>query len=93
MGLTRAWWCDILAVAMPGVTLSDRFKYHTTGAARRELGLSKEEFNRRLKQGILPPPTHVTEHNIRLFDDNWLQVARAIINEERQRNQRCLDIA
>ena len=72
---------------MAGPTLAERFKYLTTGDARQALGLSKEEFNRRLKQGILPAPTYINSHGLRFFDDNWLHIARAIIDQERQRSQ------
>jgi len=72
---------------MPGVTLAERFKYYTAGDAWKSLGLSKIEFNRRMKQKILPAPTYVNSHGVRLFDDNWLEIARAIIDRERRRSQ------
>lgn len=72
---------------MPRPTLSEGFKYLTAGAAMGELGLSREEFNRRMKQGILPAPTYVNSHGLRFFDDNWMRIARAIIDQERQRSQ------
>ena len=85
--MTKLLFFGILTITMPGVTLAERFKYYTAGDAWKSLGLSKIEFNRRMKQGILPAPTYVNEHKIRFFDDNWLRIARAIIDQERQRSQ------
>jgi hypothetical protein len=52
---------------------------------RLELGLSKEEFNRRLDQGVLLAPSYVNSHGLRFFDDDWLTKAREIINPYRAR--------
>ena len=75
------------SLIMAGPTLAERFKYYSAGDARRELGLSKEEFNRRMKQKILPAPTFVNSHGLRFFDANWLHIARAVVDQERQRSQ------
>ena len=58
-------------------------KYYSAGAARAELGLSKEAFNLRMKQGILPAPTYINQHGLRFFDEAWLERARAILNARR----------
>lgn len=72
---------------MPRPTLAEGFNYHTAGHVQAELSLSREEFNRRLKQKILPAPSYVNSHGLRFFDDNWLRIARAIIEQERPRPQ------
>lgn len=72
---------------MPRPRISELHKYYTTGSAARELGLSLEELYRRLNQGVLPAPTYVNAYGLRFFDDNWLHIARAVIDQERQRAQ------
>ena len=60
-------------------TLSEGHKYRTTAQVQEALKLSREEFNRRLGQGILPAPTYVNGYGLRFFDENWLRIAKAIM--------------
>ncbi len=62
-------------------------KYLTATEAREKLGLSRWDFDTRIERGMLPTPTLIDtvkhgeeEHKVRYFDENWLTVARAILD-------------
>jgi len=71
---------------MPWPKLDLAFKYLTAPQARKRLGLSRFQFDRRVELGIFPRPTHidtvtsgdVTQH-VRYFDENWVRIAQAIL--------------
>jgi len=64
---------------MPVPRLEHSFKYLTAPEVRKELGLSRFQFDIRIERGILPQPVHIDENGIRFFDENWLRMARAIL--------------
>jgi len=64
---------------MPKPKLRDRYQFFTSTQVCEALGLSIEQLDRRLAQHILPQPTRVTRHGVRLFDKTWLEMARDII--------------
>jgi len=67
---------------MPNPKLELVFKYLTAPQARKRLGLSRFRFDIRIERGILPQPTYVDETSsppVRYFDENWVGVARAIL--------------
>lgn len=64
---------------MPKPKLADSYNYMTTSRVCDALGISAIQLDRRLEQGVLPKPTKVADSGVRLFDENWLRVARAIM--------------
>ena len=76
---------------MPWPKLELAFKYLTAPQARKRLGLSRFQFDRRVELGIFPRPTHVdivtrgdvTLH-VRYFDENWVRIAQAILDNAGQ---------
>lgn len=75
---------------MPQPTLKARYTYMTASRVRKILGLSRYQLDERIRQGIFPEPTAVDSNGIRLFDENWLRVAQAILAnsfEGRKRKQ------
>jgi len=72
---------------MPWPKLALAFKYLTAPQARKRLGLSRFQFDRRVELGIFPRPSHVdvvkrgdvTLH-VRYFDESWVIIAQAILD-------------
>jgi len=64
---------------MPVPRIELGFKYLTAPEVRKKLGLSRFQFDLRIERGILPEPVHVDENGIRYFDENWLRIAEAIL--------------
>jgi len=54
-------------------------KYLTSSQVRGRLGLSRFQFDIRLKRGIFPKPTFTDVTGVRYFDEHWIKVARSIL--------------
>lgn len=64
-------------------TTREMVNYWTTGDLCLELDLSRRQISDRLETGVFPPPTEVNEHGVRLFDEEWLRMAKIILKCER----------
>jgi len=51
----------------------------TAHRVRDILGLSRFQLDERIRQGVLPAPTAMDSNGVRLFDENWVKVAKAIL--------------
>ncbi len=51
----------------------------TLPQAAKRLGIHPAKLRRRIKAGILPPPTYVNEYGLNFFDEGWLKEAQAIL--------------
>ena len=65
---------------MPNRKLELTLKYMTASQVRKELGLSRFQFDVRLKRGIFPRPTFTDVTGVRYFDESWVSVAQSILN-------------
>ncbi len=65
---------------MPNRKLELTLKYLTAPQAGRRLGLSRFQFDIRLKRGVFPRPTFTDETGVRYFDDSWVSVAQSILD-------------
>jgi len=68
---------------MPTPKLDLALKYFTATQARKELGLSRFQFDHRIAQGIFPKPTYTDKTGkqcVRYFDEDWVEIAKAILN-------------
>jgi len=59
-------------------------KYMTASQVRKELGLSRFQFDIRLKRGIFPSPTFTDVTGVRYFDQSWVSIAQSIMEASRQ---------
>lgn len=66
---------------MPNRKLELTFKYLTAPQTSKRLGLSRFQFDMRLKRGVFPSPTFTDVTGVRYFDETWLRVAKAILDE------------
>jgi hypothetical protein len=64
---------------MAGPRISERYKYMTIPQAAKRLSIHPAKLRRRLKAGVLPPPTFVNEYGLNFFDENWIKEAQAIL--------------
>ena len=64
---------------MAGPRISELYKYMTLPQAAKRLGLHHAKLRRRLKAGVLPPPTFVNEYRLKFFDEDWINMAQAIL--------------
>ena len=69
---------------MPNPKLELGFKYLTAPQVRKRLGLSRFQLDIRIERGILPQPTYVDETAVRYFDENWVRIAQAILENVTQ---------
>jgi len=65
---------------MPNRKLELTLKYLTAPQVRKRLGLSRFQFDIRLKRGIFPRPTFTDVTGVRYFDESWVSVAQSILN-------------
>ena len=72
---------------MPEPKLELASKYLTAPQARRRLGLSRFQFDIRVDRGIFPRPTYIDTVergdvilHVRYFDENWVKIAKAILD-------------
>jgi len=65
---------------MPNRKLELTLKYLTASQVRKRLGLSRFQFDIRLKRGIFPRPTFTDVTGVRYFDESWVSVAQSILN-------------
>lgn len=68
---------------MPKYKLELIYKYRTARQARERLGLSRFQFDYRIKRGILPDPTFTDTTGVRYFDEDWIRAAGDIVERER----------
>ena len=66
---------------MPNRKIELTFKYLTASQVRQRLGISRFQFDMRLNRGIFPSPTFTDVTGVRYFDEPWLRVAQAILDE------------
>ena len=66
---------------MPNRKIELTFKYLTASQVYPRLGISRFQFDMRLKRGIFPSPTFIDVTGVRYFDETWLRVAQAILGE------------
>jgi len=64
---------------MAGPRIDELYKYRSLPQAAKRLGLHPAKLRRRLKAGVLPPPTHMNEYGLKFFDDDWIEKARVIL--------------
>lgn len=75
---------------MAGPRIDELYKYRSLPQAAKQLGLHPAKLRRRLKAGVLPPPTYVNEYDLKFFDDEWIEKAQVIIRnsfEAERRNE------
>jgi len=65
---------------MPNRKLELTLKYLTAPQAGKRLGLSRFQFDMRLKRGIFPRPTFTDVTGVRYFDESWVRVAQSILD-------------
>ena len=59
--------------------LLSSFRHLTATEVQKKLGLSRFQFDHRIELGILPQPTYISQSGRRYFDENWVRVARTIL--------------
>lgn len=64
---------------MPTPKLELSSKYMMAPQIRQKLGLSRYQLDIRIERGILPQPTFVDTAGVRYFDEQWLIIAKAIL--------------
>ena len=64
---------------MAGPRIAELYKYRTLSQAAKRLSIHPAKLRRRLKAGVLPPPTFVNEYGLNFFDENWIREAQAIL--------------
>jgi hypothetical protein len=64
---------------MAGPRIVELYKYMTLPQAARRLHMHPAKLRRRLKAGVLPPPTFVNEYGLKFFDAHWIKEAHAIL--------------
>jgi predicted DNA-binding transcriptional regulator AlpA len=69
---------------MPNRKLELSLKYLTASQVPKRLGLSRFQFDVRLKRGILPRPTFTDVTGVRYFDESWVRVAQSILDSSIQ---------
>lgn len=72
---------------MPEPKLELALKYLTSTQARKQLGLSRWDFDTRIERGIFPKPTYIDTVRrgnvilkVRYFDEAWVRIAHAILD-------------
>ena len=65
---------------MPNRKLELTLKYLTASQVRKRLGLSRFQFDIRLKRGIFLRPTFTDVTGVRYFDESWVRVAQSILD-------------
>ena len=69
---------------MPNRKLELSLKYLTASQVRKRLGLSRFQFDVRLKRGILPRSTFTDVTGVRYFDESWVRIAQSILDSSIQ---------
>ena len=64
---------------MPNRKLELTLKYLTASQVCKRLGLSRFQFDMRLKRGIFPRPTFTDVTGVRYFDESWVSIAQSIL--------------
>lgn len=72
---------------MAGPRIDELYKYRTVTQVANRLGLHPARLRRRVKAGVLPPPTYVNEHGLNFFDENWIRQAQAILDSSFEREK------
>ena len=89
--MTTGWYCVSFVVPFYYyyITMANRkieltYKYRTASQVRERLGLSRFQFDIRLERGIFPSPTFTDVTGVRYFDENWVRIARSIMEASGQ---------
>ena len=69
---------------MPNRKIELTYKYRVASQVRERLGLSRFQLDIRLKRGIFPSPTFTDVTGVRYFDENWVRIARSIMEASGQ---------
>lgn len=56
----------------------------TTSEVARELGMKVGQVVRWIERGVLPPPSFTDNNGVRYFDQEWLNMAREIVNRKKK---------
>ena len=70
---------------MAGPRIDELYKYMTLPRAAKRLGMHQAKLRRRLKAGIVPPPTFVNKYGLRFFNEDWIRQAQAILDSSFER--------
>jgi len=70
---------------MPNRKVELTFKYQTASQVRKRLGLSRFQFDVRLKRGIFPRPTFTDVTGVRYFDESWVKIAQSILDASKDK--------
>lgn len=66
---------------MPRATKKEMAGYYSTAQVARELGLTLYLVKARMSEGLLPQPTRISDTGVLMFDEAWLDQARAVLEE------------
>ena len=66
---------------MPRATKREMAGYYSTAQVARELGLTLYLVKARMNEGLLPQPTRVSDTGVLMFDEEWLEHARNVLEE------------
>lgn len=66
---------------MPRATKREMAGYYSTSQVARELGLTLYLVKARMSEGLLPQPTRVSDSGVLMFDQEWLDEARNILEQ------------
>lgn len=58
------------------LTVTEKTKYLTVPRVAKLLGMDRKTVVKHLEKGVLPPPTKRRADGVRLFDREWLNLAR-----------------
>ena len=65
---------------MPNRKVELAIKYLTAPQVRKRLGLSRWQLDLRIERGVFPRPTYIDVSGVRYFDENWVKIAQAILD-------------
>ena len=73
---------------MPRAKLDELSGFRTTSQISKLLGLSSYLIKARIDDGLLPPPSRVSDAGVLLFDDDWVRRAREAVAQSAPRRRR-----
>ena len=65
---------------MPNRRVELALKYLTAPQVQKRLSLSRWQLDLRIERGIFPKPTYTDIARVRYFDENWVRIAQAILD-------------
>ena len=72
---------------MPRATKKEMAGYYSTAQVARELGLTLYLVKARINEGVLPEPTRVSSTGVLMFDEDWLDRARDVLDQTSMRKR------